>query len=118
MNARQYGDGAPVSLDDYGRAIAHAVAGDVARQVLDELQPGLGPMVIPEWTAALLREIGGRGGYMMQSPVYLSSPHVVMLHSTIRADGALYLALEVDGQHRVWEGVLRASGPAEPGCAT
>lgn len=93
-------------LDDESLAVARAVAG----VVVDALKPGCTPAILPEWVADLFRHIGKNGGHQCVSPVYLGGAHVVMLHSWIRPDGSLMLQLEVDGQYRAWEGVLRGPG--------
>jgi hypothetical protein len=93
-------------LDEPGQLVAR----ETARLVLDELKPGCGPMTVAPWAAEVFAEIAGRGGFRTQQPFPCIGPHYVAVLGEFRPDGSLYLALEVNSDYRVWEGVLR--GPA------
>lgn len=95
-------------LDEPGQLVAR----ETARLVLDELKPGLGPMTVAPWAAEVFADIAGNGGYTTRQWFPSVGPHSLNVEARFSPDGSLYLALEVNGQYRVWEGVLRGPGGA------
>jgi len=95
----------PPVLTGRQRLKADAIAG----RVLEQLQPGCGPMVVSEWASGIFASCAQYGPYRSEAVLY-SSTDIVVMTATFFPGGTLHLSLEIDNQNHVWDGVLR--GPA------
>ena len=90
-----------------GPIAAGQLARLIAAELLAQLQPGLGPMVIP---AEVSRVIGAARGWHTKMNVAPSADDL-WLEARCLPDGSLYLALTWQGGNQVWSGVLRPPAP-------
>lgn len=79
----------------------------LAAEVLDRLQPGLGPMVIPAAVARAVAAYGHWGNSFRIAP----GIDELTLDTALQRDGSIFLRLSWQGNVTVWSGSLR---PAEP----
>jgi hypothetical protein len=92
-------------LDDEDRA---AIA-LIADRLLERLQPGLGPMLIPGPVAAAAAAYPNYVSQWAITPGYDD----LRMTSRCQADGSIALELAWQGRQRVWAGVLRPASPLQ-----
>jgi hypothetical protein len=84
------------------------MADAVAGRVLDRIAPGNGPMIVPEWAAALFgrwAEVGGCWTWRTVLPAPYGSVLGIEVQATARK--TLSVQMDIDNSGRIWAGVLR-----------
>lgn len=88
------------------------LAAAIAGQVLEQLQPGCAPMIVPQWAADIFgRWAHSAGGtWQGRTQLYGPGPEVAEIEAQFTGNKTLSLQLSLNGQYRIWSGVLRGPG--------